>query len=468
MVSKHRSYRWTVVALLFAATTINYVDRQVLGILAPTLQGELRWTESQYGAIVSWFSLAYGVGMVFMGLAMDRLGSRTGFAGAIVVWSVAAMSHALARTAGAFGAARALLGLGESANFPGAVKTVALWFPKRERAFAVGVFNAGSNVGALLAPILVPWIALRWGWQASFIATGALGFVWLTVWLAIYHDPGGHPRISHEELAYIESGDSAEATQRISWRALVGRRETWAFAVGKALTDPVWLFYLFWLPKFLDARWRVTLSALAAPLIAIYLFADVGSIAGGAFSSSLIRRGWSVSRGRKTAMLVAALLIVPTMFAPYASSLWGAVALVSVAAAAHQWWSANLYTSVGDVFPQGAVASVVGIGVILVGGHQAADMHVETGHLSHRVCLQRCFITEMFVAIKQDTDLRTPVPEVIVGVHCGLRNLGVSVVTDVCLPDALEPVKLEDILATAAVAEKKLRVLVRRMVGEAP
>ena len=362
MVSKHRSYRWTVVALLFAATTINYVDRQVLGILAPTLQGELRWTESQYGAIVSWFSLAYGVGMVFMGLAMDRLGSRTGFAGAIVVWSVAAMSHALARMAGAFEAARALLGLGESANFPGAVKTVALWFPKRERAFAVGVFNAGSNVGALLAPILVPWIALRWGWQASFIATGALGFVWLTVWLAIYHDPAGHPRISHDELAYIESGDSADATQRISWRALVGRRETWAFAVGKGLTDPVWLFYLFWLPKFLDARWRVTLSALAAPLIAIYLFADVGSIAGGAFSSSLIRRGWSVSRGRKTAMLVAALLIVPTMFAPYASSLWGAVALVSVAAAAHQWWSANLYTSVGDVFPQGAVASVIGIG----------------------------------------------------------------------------------------------------------
>ena len=356
------TFRWTVVALLFAATTINYVDRQVLGILAPTLQRELGWTESQYGAIVSWFSLAYGVGMVATGRALDRLGSRTGFAGAIIVWSIAAMSHALARTAGAFGFARAMLGLGESANFPGAVKTVALWFPKRERALAVGLFNAGSNLGAVLAPLLVPWIAIKWGWQAAFIATGALGFLWLAFWLALYRNPAQHPGISREELAYIESDDAADKGPRIPWHALLRRRETWAFAVGKALTDPVWLFYLFWLPKFLDARWGVTLSALAAPLIAIYLFAEVGSIAGGAFSSALIKRGWSVSRGRKMAMLVAALAIVPTMFAPYAPSLWGTVAIVSVAAAAHQWWSANLYTSVGDVFPAPAVASVIGIG----------------------------------------------------------------------------------------------------------
>jgi len=355
------TFRWTVVALLFAATTINYVDRQVLGILAPTLQRDLGWSESQYGAIVSWFSLAYGVGMVATGRALDRLGARTGFAGAIIVWSIAAMSHALARTAGAFGFSRAMLGLGESANFPGAVKTVALWFPKRERAFAVGLFNAGSNLGAVLAPLLVPWIAINWGWQAAFIATGALGFLWLAFWLALYRDPAHHPGISREELAYIES-DTADAMPRIPWRALLGRRETWAFGVGKALTDPVWLFYLFWLPKFLDARWGVTLSALAAPLIAIYLFADVGSIAGGAFSSALIKRGWSVGRGRKTAMLVAALAIVPTMFAPYAPSLWTTVAIVSVAAAAHQWWSANLYTSVGDVFSAPAVASVIGIG----------------------------------------------------------------------------------------------------------
>jgi ACS family hexuronate transporter-like MFS transporter len=361
VVPKHRRYAWTVVALLFAATTINYIDRQVLGILAPTLEANLHWTESQYGVIVSWFSFAYGVGMAFMGRTLDRLGSRSGFATAIVVWSVAAMAHALARSAGAFAAARAMLGLGESANFPGAVKTVAQWFPKRERALAVGIFNAGSNVGAVLAPLLVPWIALTWGWRAAFIATGALGFVWLGFWLAFYHDPATHPRVSQEELAHVAS-DLAESQERIPWRVLLTRRETWAFAVGKMLTDPVWLFYLFWLPKFLDARWGVKLSSLAAPLIAIYLFADVGSIAGGAFSSALIARGWPVSRGRKTAMLVAALLIVPTMFAPYAGSLWSAVVIVSVAAAAHQWWSANLFTSVGDMFPPAAVASVIGIG----------------------------------------------------------------------------------------------------------
>jgi ACS family hexuronate transporter-like MFS transporter len=352
-VSKLRGYRWTVVALLFAATTINYIDRQVLGILAPTLQADLHWTESQYGAIVSWFSLAYGAGMIVVGRALDQLGARRGFAAAIAVWSLAAMSHALARTVGAFGVARAMLGFGESANFPGAVKTVSLWFTKRERAFAVGVFNAGSNVGAVVAPLVVPWIALRWGWQAAFIATGALGFIWLACWLWLYHDPVTGPR--------AQLGEGSE-DERIPWRALLGRRETWAFAVGKALTDPVWLFYLFWLPKFLDTRWHVTLSALAAPLIAIYLFADVGSVAGGAFSSALIARRWSVRRARQTAMLVAAVLILPTTFAPYAASLWGAVALVSLAAAAHQWWSANLFTSVGDAFPAGAVASVIGIG----------------------------------------------------------------------------------------------------------
>ena len=353
MVSKLRHYRWTVVALLFAATTINYVDRQVLGILAPQLQTELHWSETDYGAIVSWFSLAYGVGMVAMGRVLDRLGSRTGFAAAIIVWSVAAMSHALARSVAAFGAARALLGFGESGNFPGAIKTVAQWFSKSERAFAVGVFNAGSNVGAVLAPLLVPWIALLWGWRAAFVATGALGFVWLAFWLALYHEPA-------QENSTPSVNDPTE--ERIAWRALLGYRETWAFAIGKALTDPVWLFYLFWLPKFLDTRWHVTLSALAAPLIAIYAFADVGSIAGGAVSSALIARGSTVDRGRKTAMLIAALLIVPTVFAPYVHSLWSAVAMVSLAAAAHQWWSANLFTTVSDVFPSAAVASVIGIG----------------------------------------------------------------------------------------------------------
>jgi ACS family hexuronate transporter-like MFS transporter len=354
-------YRWTIVALLFFATTINYVDRQVLGILAPTLQRELAWNETDYGAIVSWFSFTYGIGLLLMGRVVDRIGVRRGYAGSIVVWSLAAMSHALARTVTSFGIARAALGLGESGNFPSAIKTVAEWFPRRERALAIGVFNAGSNVGAIVAPLTVPWIALNWGWRAAFIATGAIGFVWLAFWLAVYREPSRHPRVSSVELAHIRS-DPAEPLGNVRWRDLLGHRQTWAFAIGKALTDPIWLFYLFWLPKFLDAKWGVHLATIAFPLIAIYLVADVGSIGGGWFSGVLIARGWSVNRSRKTAMLVAALLIVPTMLAPFAASLWMAVGIVSVAAAAHQWWSANLFTIVGDMFPRQAVGSVIGIG----------------------------------------------------------------------------------------------------------
>ncbi|HEY7393746.1 MAG TPA: MFS transporter [Gemmatimonadaceae bacterium] len=354
-------YRWTILALLFFATTINYVDRQVLGILAPTLQREIGWNETQYGAIVSWFSLTYGIGMLFMGRVLDRIGTRKGFALAIVAWSVAAIGHAAAKTAGGFAIARGLLGLGESGNFPGSVKTVSEWFPKGERALAVGIFNAGSNVGAVVAPLTVPWIALTWGWRAAFIATGAIGFVWLAFWLAIYRGPAEHPKVSRSELAYIRS-DPADPVERISWVKLLGYRQTWAFLVGKTLTDPVWLFYLFWLPKFLDSGWGVKLAGLAAPLVAIYVFADAGSVAGGWFSGMLIKRGWSVNRARKTAMLVAALLIVPTLLAPKAPNMWVAVALVSVAAAAHQWWSANLFTTVSDMFPRSAVGSVIGIG----------------------------------------------------------------------------------------------------------
>ena len=358
---KQSRYRWTILALLFFATTINYVDRQVLGILAPTLQREIGWSESQYGAIVSWFSLAYGIGMLGMGRVLDRIGTRKGFALAIVAWSLAAMGHAAAKTAAGFSIARGFLGLGESGNFPAAVKTVSEWFPKGERALAVGIFNAGSNVGAVVAPLTVPWIALTWGWRAAFIATGVVGFVWLAFWLAIYRGPAEHPKVSPSELAHIRS-DPADPVERISWLKLLGYRQTWAFLIGKTLTDPVWLFYLFWLPKFLDSGWGVKLAGLAAPLVAIYVFADVGSVAGGWFSGMLIKRGWSVNRARKTAMLVAALLIVPTLLAPKAPNMWVAVALVSVAAAAHQWWSANLFTTVSDMFPRNAVGSVIGIG----------------------------------------------------------------------------------------------------------
>ena len=335
-------------ALLFGATTVNYVDRQVLGILAPTLTRELRWTETDYAAIVSWFSIAYGVGLLVMGRVMDWIGVRAGLALAVLVWSLAAMGHALARTVAGFGIARALLGAGESGNFPAAVKAVAEWFPQKERALATGIFNAGSNVGVIVAALLVPSIALGLGWRWAFLATGALDLLWLALWLALYRAPNREAPVADAE--------------RAPWRALLGRRQTWAFIVGKAMTDPVWLFYLFWLPKFLDASFGVRLVGLAAPLVVIYVAADVGSITGGWLSGALIKRGWSVNRGRKAALLAAALCVLPTMYAPAAGSMWVAVGIVSVAAGAHQWWSANLFTTVSDMFPRSAVASVVGIG----------------------------------------------------------------------------------------------------------
>jgi ACS family hexuronate transporter-like MFS transporter len=354
-------YRWTILALLFGATTVNYIDRQVLGILAPTLSRELGWSEADYGTIVSWWSIAYGCGLMFMGRVMDRIGVRRGFGAAVATWSLAAMSHALVSTVAGFSAARAFLGLGESGNFPGANKAVAEWFPKKERALATGLFNAGSNVGVVAAALLVPWIALTLGWRWAFIVTGSLDLLWLAVWLAVYRDPSRHRRVTPAELAHIRS-DPSDPPGMMPWLSLYGRRQTWAYIVGKAMTDPVWLFYLFWLPKFLDTNWHVRLSGLALPLVVIYVAADVGSIAGGWLSTALVKRGWSVNRGRKTAMLLCALLIVPTMFAPSAGSMWAAVAIVSVAAAAHQGWSANLLTFPSDMFPRLAVASVTGIG----------------------------------------------------------------------------------------------------------
>jgi ACS family hexuronate transporter-like MFS transporter len=338
--------------LLFAVTTINYVDRQVLGILAPTLQHELHWSESQYGDVVSWFSLVYAFGFLIAGRWLDRIGVRRGFATAVIVWSLAAIGHAFARTTAAFSAARALLGLGESANFPGAIKTIAEWFPKEERALATGIFNAGTNTGAIVTPLLVPWIALTWGWRWAFIVTGSIGFLWLILWLALYRNP---PADAH-------ANDADEPTDRVPWVRLLGIRQTWAIVAGKLLADPIWWFYLYWLPKFLDAKYGIKLAQVALPLIVVYLVADVGSIAGGWLSSGLIKRGWTVNRARKTAMLLMALVIVPTALAPYAGTMWTAVLIVSVAAAAHQGWSANVYTLASDMFPRSAVASISGIG----------------------------------------------------------------------------------------------------------
>ena len=354
-------YRWTICALLFFATTINYMDRQVLGILAPTLQREIGWSEAQYGAIVSWFTVAYALGYLFAGRLMDRIGTRKGYALAIVVWSAAAMSHALARTATAFAAARFALGLGESGNFPASIKTVAEWFPARERALATGIFNAGSNIGAIVTPIVVPVIVRYFGWRAAFIWTGLLSATWLTFWLLLYRPPQHHPKCTPTELAHIQSDPSAPAFP-VRWFELLKHRQTWAFAIAKLFTDPIWWFYLYWLPKFLDARFNVKLGQVAVPLIVIYVLADLGSVGGGWLSGALIKRGMSVNLGRKLTLLTAALLIVPTMLAPRVDSLWLAVGIVGVAAAAHQWWSANLFTLSSDMFPRFAVGSVVGIG----------------------------------------------------------------------------------------------------------
>ena len=342
------SYRWTICALLFVATTINYVDRQVLGILAPTLQRELHWTEADYGDIVSWFSFAYAFGFLAAGRVIDWIGVRRGLATAVVAWSAAAIGHAFARTAAGFSFARAMLGISESAIFPGSIKAVAEWFPQRERALATGIFNAGTNTGAILTPLLVPWIALRWGWQWAFVATGGLGLLWLALWIPLYRNP--------------PLSDTSVARPRVPWVSLFGYRQTWAFIVGKLMADPVWWFYLYWLPKFLDAKYGVKLAQVAAPIIVVYLIADVGSVGGGWISSALIKRGWSVNRARKATMLAMALLIVPTTLVSRAPSMWAAVLIVGVAAAAHQAWSANVYTLASDMFPTSAVGSVVGIG----------------------------------------------------------------------------------------------------------
>jgi ACS family hexuronate transporter-like MFS transporter len=353
--------RWGVCALLFYATTINYIDRQVLGILAPTLQRAVGWTAAQYGYIVTAFQGAYALGLLFSGRLLDLVGTRLGYAFALILWSLAAMVHALARTPLGFGFARFALGFGEAGNFPAAIKTVAEWFPKKERALATGIFNAGTNVGAIIAPLIVPPIALAFSWRAAFIVTGAIGLSWLLLWFLFYDAPERHKRLSKAELNYIRS-DPQEPPARISWLRLAAHRETWAFAIGKFITDPVWWFYLYWIPPFLNEHYGLSLSTLGPPLVAIYLIADAGSIGGGWLSSALIKRGASVNRARKTAMLVCALCVMPIVLVSRSSHLWTTVGLVGLAAAAHQGWSANMFTLASDMFPRRAVGSVVGMG----------------------------------------------------------------------------------------------------------
>ena len=382
-------YRWTICALLFFATTVNYLDRQVLSLLAPDLSREFGWSNTDYANITAVFQFVYAISMLFAGRIVDRLGTKWGYIWAIIIWSIGAIIHAYAVPMGeltnnllalagiaavpasivGFMLARAVLALGEAGNFPAAIKATAEYFPKRERSFATGIFNSGANIGAVLAPLTVPWIAARWDWQTAFIAIGAVGFIWMIFWGIFYDRPERQRRLGAAELAYIESDSGAgqgrvAADVKISWFRLLGYRQTWAFAVGKFLTDGVWWFFLFWLPKYLEAQYGLQKTEIMLPLAVLYSMTMIGSIGGGAFPMYFINRGYSAYDGRMRAMLVIALVPLVVLFAQPLGpiSYWFPVLLIGVCASALQAWSANIFTTVSDMFPKYAVASVVGIG----------------------------------------------------------------------------------------------------------
>ena len=355
-------YRWLICGMLFAATAINYVDRQIIGVLKPALQIDFAWSEMDYANIVFWFQAAYALGYLGFGRLTDKIGARLGYGLAMVTWTGAHMAHAAVHSLFGFNLVRFALGLGESGNFPAGLKAVADWFPKSERALATGIFNAGSNVGAIVTPMLVPAIALAWGWRAAFLITGLFSVVWLIVWLIVYRDPAKHPRVGAAELAYIRQDPEEQAKAPIKWRRLLPLRATWAFAIPKFLIDPIWWMLLFWLPDFFAKRHNLDLKSFGPPLVVVYLLSDVGSIAGGWLSSFLLARGLPLHAARKYAMLICAMAVTPIIFAAYIDNLWLAVAVVGVAAAAHQGFSCNLLTMPSDIFPRVAVGSVVGIG----------------------------------------------------------------------------------------------------------
>jgi ACS family hexuronate transporter-like MFS transporter len=357
-------YRWVIVTLLFFACTINYIDRQMIGILKPILSKELGWSESDYADIVFYFQLAYAIAYLAFGKIVDTLGARLGYAIAVIIWTAGHMAHGMASTAIQFSLARAGLGIGEAGNFPGGVKAVTEWFPKQERAYATGLFNAGANVGAILTPLLLWQIIDQWGlsWRMAFYLTGIFGVLWLIAWWTIYRSPQEKSQVSAEELAWIQQDDDVTTVQKIGLGRLITYRETWAYALGKFFIDPIWWFFLFWLPGYLGDRYGLDLKTFALPVAAIYVISDLGSIAGGWLSSKLIARGHSVNFARKVTMLACALIILPIWFAQDVSTVWGAVLLIGLATAGHQAFSANLYTLPSDVFPQGAVGSVIGFG----------------------------------------------------------------------------------------------------------
>lgn len=369
--TKTGQFRWTICALIFFATTINYLDRSVISLLKPSLEKQFAWTEQDYAHIVIAFQVAYAVGLLTVGRLIDKIGTKLGYALSTIVWSIAAIGHALANSTFGFGVARAALGVSEAGNFPAAIKTVAEWFPKKERALATGIFNSGTNIGAILAPLTVPWIAVNMGWKWAFILTGAVGFIWVVFWFIMYEIPARHKRLSKAEHSYILSDNEDTAPEitgqkprSVSWAKILSFRQTWAFVFGKFLTDPVWWFYLFWLPAFLKAQYHIEGTASAIPIAAVYFMTTFGSVFGGYLPLHFIKKGWPVYRARKTSMLIYAFCVIPVVFAQYAGSfsMWYAVLIIGFAASAHQAWSANIFTTVSDMFPKRAVASVTGVG----------------------------------------------------------------------------------------------------------
>jgi ACS family hexuronate transporter-like MFS transporter len=375
--------RWTICAMLFFATSINYMDRQVIALLKPTLATKIGLTEIAYGYIVDAFQIAYAVGLLVAGRIVDKIGTRIGYILIMGTWSLSAMGHALASTAFQFGIARAFLGLGESGNFPAAIKTVAEWFPQGERSLATGIFNSGTNVGAILAPLIVPWVTIRYGWRAAFLVTGAFSMLWIAWWWKNYRKPTDHPTLTGAELRHIYKEAAVQMGPAVPWIRLLGYRQTWAFAIAKFLTDPIWWFYLFWLPSFFSEKFHLNLSHLGLPLIVIYNMSAVGSIGGGWLPAPFRKMGFSAVGARLTVMLVCACCVVPIFTLAHLQSEWVAIGLLGLAAAAHQGWSANLFTTVSDMFPRSAVGAVVGIGG-MAGAAGGALLAFFTGHILAR------------------------------------------------------------------------------------
>ncbi|MCX6218490.1 MFS transporter [Spirosoma sp.] len=361
--SKPNNYRWIIVILLFTATTINYLDRQIIGLLKPILEVEFSWSETQFANIVIAFTAAYAVGLLAFGWFIDKVGTKVGYAVTIVWWSVAGMLHALARSAFGFGLARVGLGLGEAGNYPAAVKTVAEWFPQKERALATGLFNAGTSIGVVVALLIVPWILNHYGWQEVFWITGAMGFVWLIFWLIFYEVPARQKRLSADEYTYITSGQEVETEKKlpIKWFRLFTLPQTWALITGKGLIDPIYWFFLFWLPSYFSSTFKLDLKKPSLELMLIYTATTVGSIGGGYLSSWLIKRGWPTLKARKTVLIVFAGLELSIILAQFATDVWVAVGLISLAVAVHQAWATNVFTMASDLFPKQAVSSAVGI-----------------------------------------------------------------------------------------------------------